>query len=76
MAETAERRQDLEPFRVDAERVATRVRNAFAALIAAVPGPVRRASDLRSALGIDGQLAWKILNDSSECMHATGARSM
>jgi hypothetical protein len=60
MAETAERRQDLEPFRVDAERVAARVRNAFAALIAAVPGPVRRASDLRSALGIDGQLAWKV----------------
>lgn len=60
MTETGIRVENPQSFEPQAERVISAVRDAFAELIAALPGVQRRASELRDTLGIDGQLAWKV----------------
>lgn len=47
-------------FEQDAAAVLNAMRNAFGALLAAVPGGVRKPTDLKRALRIDAKLAWRV----------------
>lgn len=49
-----------ERFQDQADRVLAELRDAFAQILAVVPGRARRAVDLQRALGVDAPLAWRI----------------
>jgi hypothetical protein len=49
-------------FRVDAERVAGRMRGVFAAVIEAVCGGGARASEVADAFGVQRKLGWQVWN--------------
>lgn len=61
---THEQTQTTQPpsFEEDAQRVISRVRDAFAAILDSLPGNVARAHEVAKALGIHRKLGWQIAN--------------
>jgi hypothetical protein len=49
-----------EPFEQAAKSVLSEVQQAFAAMVEALPGPIRTAADVQRAFGVDKKLGWQV----------------
>jgi len=48
------------PFEVETSAVLTRLREALAVVVGALPGPIERATDLQRVLKLDARLCWRV----------------
>ncbi len=72
----------MQPFESDAVAVLASAREAFAVLIASLPSPIRKPTDLKRCLRIDPKLAWQVFRVAtatdplSAGLHVPGAAAL